>query len=153
MCQDWLKQAGKLKVSNDYGKIIMSMQDPISDMLTQIRNGLSASKCQVTFPASNNKIKIANLLKEEGFISDCTTDVIDGKAVMTIDLKYVDEKPVIDLIKRVSKPSRRVYCRSSNLPKIQGGFGIAVISTSQGVMTDRAARKLGIGGEVVCTVY
>ncbi len=131
----------------------MSMQDPISDMLTQIRNGLSASKRQVTLPASNNKVKIANLLKEEGYIADCTTDTVDGKAVMTIELKYIDDKPVIDLIKRVSKPSRRVYCGSDDLPKIQGGFGIAVISTSQGVMTDRAARKLGIGGEVVCAVY
>lgn len=131
----------------------MSMQDPISDMLTQIRNGLSASKRSVTFPASNKKVKIANLLKEEGYITDCTTDSVDGKAVMTIELKYMDSKPVIDLIKRVSKPSRRVYCGSGELPKIQGGFGIAVISTSEGVMTDRAARKRGIGGEVVCAVY
>ncbi len=131
----------------------MSMQDPISDMLTQIRNGLSASKRSVTLPASNNKVEIANLLKAEGYITDCSTEDVDGKAVMTVELKYIDEKPVIDLIKRVSKPSRRVYCGGGDLPSIQGGFGIAVISTSQGVMTDRAARKLGIGGEVVCAVY
>jgi len=131
----------------------MSMQDPISDMLTQIRNGLSASKRSVTLPASNNKVEIANLLKAEGYIAGCTTEDVDGKPVMTVELKYLDEKPVIDLIKRVSKPSRRVYCGSGDLPSIQGGFGIAVISTSQGVMTDRAARKLGIGGEVVCAVY
>lgn len=131
----------------------MSMQDPISDMLTQIRNGLSASKRSVTFPASNKKVKIANLLKEEGYITDCTTDSVDGKPVMTVELKYMDSRPVIDLITRVSKPSRRVYRGAGELPKVQGGFGIAVISTSEGVMTDRAARKRGIGGEVVCAVY
>ena len=131
----------------------MSMQDPISDMLTQIRNGLSASKRSVTLPSSTKKVMIANLLKEEGYITDCSTEVVEGKPVMTIELKYVNERPVIDLIKRVSKPSRRVYCGSNDLPEVQGGFGIAVISTSEGLMTDRAARKRGIGGEVICAVY
>ncbi len=131
----------------------MSMQDPISDMLTQIRNGQSALKKVVTMPASTKKVTIANLLKEEGYIADCTTDIVDGKPVMTIELKYVNDRPVIDSIKRISKPSRRVYCGSEDLPQIQGGYGIAVISTSQGVMTDRAARQRGIGGEVICAVY
>ncbi len=129
------------------------MQDPISDMLTQIRNGLSASKRSVTLPASSKKVRIANLLKEEGYITDCTTDTVDKKPVMTIELKYQDDKPVIDMIKRVSKPSRRVYCGSNELPEVQGGFGVAVISTSEGVMSDRVARKRGIGGEVICAVY
>ncbi|MFK8068255.1 MAG: 30S ribosomal protein S8 [Gammaproteobacteria bacterium] len=131
----------------------MSMQDPISDMLTQIRNGLSAAKRSVTLPASNKKVRIANLLKEEGYITDCTTDTVDKKPVMTIELKYQDNKPVIDMIKRVSKPSRRVYCGNKEIPEVQGGFGVAVISTSEGVMSDRAARKRGIGGEVICAVY
>lgn len=131
----------------------MSMQDPISDMLTRIRNGQSASKRIVEMPASNKKVKIANLLVEEGYIKACTTEVVDTKNIMKIELKYSNNRPVIDSVKRVSKPSRRIYRNSQELPTIQGGFGIAVVSTSQGVMTDRAARKLGIGGEILCEVY
>lgn len=131
----------------------MSMQDPISDMLTRIRNGQSASKRSVSLPSSTKKVMIAKLLKEEGYITDYKAEAVDGKPVMTVELKYIDEKPVIDSVKRVSKPSRRVYCGSNDLPVIQGGFGIAIVSTSEGLMTDRAARKRGIGGEVLCAVY
>lgn len=131
----------------------MSMQDPISDMLTRIRNGQAASKKFITMPASQKKMKIANLLVEEGFIKSCSTDEADAKPVMKIELKYAGNKPVIDSVKRISKPSRRIYRSSQDLPKVQGGFGIAVVSTSKGVMTDRAARKLGIGGEIICEIY
>lgn len=131
----------------------MSMQDPISDMLTRIRNGQDASKRSVTMPASKKKITIAKLLKEEGYITNYSTETVDQKDVMTIELKYLNNRPVIDSVKRFSKPSRRMYRSSEDLPVIQGGYGILVVSTSRGVMTDRAARKLGIGGEILCAVY
>jgi small subunit ribosomal protein S8 len=130
----------------------MSMTDPIADMLTRIRNGLSASKAEVSMPLSKVKTSIAQVLKDEGYIGDFTTGDIDGKPALTITLKYYQGKPVIDQIKRVSRPGLRVYKGKGELPKVLGGLGIAIISTSAGVMTDRAARKGGHGGEVLCTV-
>ena len=130
----------------------MSMTDPIADMLTRIRNGLSANKVEVTMPSSKLKKSIANVLKEEGYINDVSVADIDGKPVLNIALKYYQGKPAIDLIKRVSRPGLRVYKGANDLPKVLGGLGVAIISTSNGVMTDRAARKAGHGGEVICFV-
>jgi small subunit ribosomal protein S8 len=130
----------------------MSMTDPIADMLTRIRNSLAAGKLTVTMPSSKQKVAIANLLKEEGYVNDAAVKDIDGKPVLEISLKYYQGKPVIEEIKRVSRPGLRVYKGKDDLPNVMGGLGIAVISTSTGLMTDRAARKAGHGGEVVCYV-
>ncbi|MFT4926204.1 MAG: small subunit ribosomal protein S8 [Phenylobacterium sp.] len=129
----------------------MSMQDPISDMLTRIRNGQSANKVAVSMPSSKMKVALAELLKKEGYISDysATSDV---KPVLDITLKYFETKPVIESIKRVSRPGLRIYKGNNELPKVMGGLGIAIVSTSQGLMSDRAARSAGIGGEVICFV-
>jgi small subunit ribosomal protein S8 len=129
----------------------MSMNDPIADLLTRVRNGLSANMTEVTMPSSKAKVAIANVLKDEGYISDFTTTG-DVKPEMTIKLKYYDGKPVIAKISRVSRPGLRIYKGKEELPKVLGGLGIAVISTSAGIMTDRAARKAGHGGEVICFV-
>jgi small subunit ribosomal protein S8 len=128
------------------------MQDPIADMLTRIRNGQSAGKKVVSMPSSKVKLSIANVLKEEGYITDITKQENDGKPELSIELKYHQGRPVIDMIKRVSKPSLRIYKRSNELPRVLDGLGIAIVSTSRGVMTDRAARKTGHGGEVLCIV-
>lgn len=130
----------------------MSMTDPIADMLTRIRNGLSANKQTVAMPSSKLKVSVANLLKEEGYISGVNVKDIDGKPVMEIALKYYEGKPVIETIKRVSSPGLRVYKGKAELPSVMNGLGIAVVSTSKGLMTDRAARKAGHGGEVLCYV-
>lgn len=130
----------------------MSMTDPIADMLTRIRNGLSAGKQAVSMPSSKQKLAIASLLKDEGFVNDFSVQDIDGKPVMEVVLKYYEGKPVIEMIKRVSTPGLRVYKGKDELPKVMGGLGVAVISTSKGLMTDRAARKAGHGGEVLCFV-
>ena len=130
----------------------MSMTDPIADMLTRIRNALAAGKLVVAIPSYKQKLAIANLLKEEGYINDASVQDIDGKPVLEINLKYYEGKPVIDLIQRVSRPGLRVYKGKDDLPKVMDGLGIAVVSTSNGLMTDRAARKAGHGGEVVCYV-
>lgn len=130
----------------------MSMTDPIADMLTRIRNGLAASKLEVTMPMSKNKKAIAALLKEEGYITGFADTEVEGKPCLTIDLKYYEGKPVIEKIKRVSRPGLRIYKANSEIPKVMGGLGIVIISTSLGLMTDRAARKAGVGGEVLCTV-
>jgi small subunit ribosomal protein S8 len=129
----------------------MSMSDPIADMLTRIRNGQSAAKADVSMPASKMKQAIAKVLKDEGYIKDFA--VSDGpKADMTVSLKYFEGRPVIESIKRVSRPGLRIYKNRDELPKVLNGLGIAIISTSQGVMTDREARAAGRGGEVVCLV-
>ncbi len=129
----------------------MSMQDPVADMLTRIRNGQSAQKVQVEMPASKLKKALAEILVKEGYIKGYTvTD--DVKAVLTIELKYFEGKPVIDMIKRVSKPSLRIYRKANDLPKVMGGLGVAIVSTSKGLMSDRAARAAGQGGEVLCYV-
>ncbi|MEH6576650.1 MAG: 30S ribosomal protein S8 [Amphritea sp.] len=130
----------------------MSMQDTLADMLTRIRNGHMAEKSAVTMPASKMKASVAAVLKEEGYIADFAVES-GVKPVMTVELKYFEGKSVIESIKRVSRPSLRVYNGASELPKVAGGLGIAIVSTSKGVMTDRAARAAGIGGEVICTVF
>jgi len=130
----------------------MSMTDPIADMLTRIRNGLAAAKAEVVMPSSKLKKSIAQVLKDEGYISDFSVQDIDGKPVMKVTLKYYQGKPVIDKLQRVSRPGLRIYKAKTDLPKVLGGLGIAIISTSAGVMTDRAARKAGHGGEVLCIV-
>ena len=130
----------------------MSMSDPIADMLTRIRNGQSAGKLSVTMPASKNKVAIAQLLKKEGYISDVVTRDNDGKPEMEISLKYFQGSPVIDMVKRVSRPGLRIYKGVNELPKVRGGLGIAIVSTSKGLMTDREARKQGHGGEVIAYV-
>lgn len=130
----------------------MSMTDPIADMLTRIRNGQSAGKKSVKQPSSKLKVSIANVLKEEGYITDFSVETTGSHAEMTIELKYYKDKPVIEEIARISKPSLRIYKSKDELPKVLGGLGIAIVSTSKGVMTDRAARAIGHGGEVICIV-
>jgi len=128
------------------------MNDPIADMLTRIRNALAAEKVTVDMPSSKQKIAIAELLKNEGYIKDYQANDVEGKMVLTIDLKYYQGKPVIETLKRVSSPGLRVYKASDELPQVMGGLGIAIVSTSKGLMTDKNARKAGHGGEVVCYV-
>jgi small subunit ribosomal protein S8 len=130
----------------------MSMSDPIADMLTRIRNAQTAEKKEVVMPASKMKSMIAEVLKDEGFISDFQVSEVEGKGVITVSLKYFENKPVIEKIQRVSRPGLRIYRSKDELPKVLGGLGVAIISTSKGVMSDRAARAAGIGGEVICTV-
>lgn len=129
----------------------MSMQDPISDMLTRIRNGQAASKVSVKMPSSKQKVAIAAVLKAEGYVTDFVV-AGDTKPELEVTLKYFEGKKVIDTIKRVSRPGLRIYKGASDLPKVMAGLGIAIVSTSQGVMTDRAARKASIGGEIICYV-
>lgn len=130
----------------------MSMTDPIADMLTRIRNGHAAKKAEVTMPASKIKAAIARVLKDEGYITDWALRENDGKPLLQIELKYYMGKPVIERLDRVSRPGLRRYRGKHELPKVMGGLGIAIISTAQGVMSDRAARKAGCGGEVLCYV-
>ncbi|MDN3653672.1 30S ribosomal protein S8 [Thalassotalea ponticola] len=126
----------------------MMMTDPIADMFTRIRNGQSAAKVAVTMPSSKLKVAIANLLKEEGYINDF--NVIEGKKPeLSVTLKYFEGKEVIETIKRVSRPGLRVYKGSNDLPQVLAGLGIAIVSTSKGLMTDRAARNAGLGGEII----
>jgi len=130
----------------------MSMQDPLSDMLTRIRNAHSRSKVSVTMPSSKLKIAVANVLKEEGYIIGYS--VAEGsKAELSIELKYFEGRPVIEEIDRFSRPGLRRYAGATELPNVRAGLGIAIVSTSKGVMTDRAARSAGVGGEVLCTVF
>ena len=130
----------------------MSMQDPLADMLTRIRNGQQAGKFEITMPSSKLKVAVANVLKEEGFVADLSVSE-SAKPELTIELRYFEGKPVIETIKRESRPGLRSYKANGDLPKVNGGLGVAIISTSKGVMTDRAARAAGIGGEVLCTVF
>lgn len=130
----------------------MTMQDPISDMLTRIRNGLAASKVKVTMPSSKQKAAIAQVMKDEGYISDFSVDDAEGKPALSVTLKYYDGKPVISKLNRVSRPGLRSYKGKTALPKVMGGLGVVIVSTSQGVMTDRAARAAGHGGEVLCFI-
>ena len=130
----------------------MSMSDPISDMLTRIRNGQSAGKANVRMPASKKKLAVAKVLLDEGFIADISTVEEGNKPVMDVTLKYFQGAPVIDKIQRVSRPGLRIYKGKGDLPNVRGGLGIAIISTSKGLMTDREARKQGHGGEVIAYV-
>lgn len=129
----------------------MSMNDPISDMLTRIRNAQAARKTEVSMPSSKFKISIARVLQDEGYVADVKV-VGDAKPVLTIALKYFQGKPVIDMIKRVSKPGYRVFKSADEIPTVIGGLGVAIVSTSRGVMPDREARRQNIGGEIVCFV-
>jgi small subunit ribosomal protein S8 len=130
----------------------MSMQDTLADMFTRIRNGHMAEKQAVSMPSSKVKVSIAQVLKDEGYITEFSVEG-DVKPVLNVELKYFEGKPVIEEIKRVSRPGLRIYKNASELPKVSNGLGVAIISTSKGVMADRAARSAGVGGEVICTVF
>ncbi|MCF7987848.1 MAG: 30S ribosomal protein S8 [Methylovulum sp.] len=130
----------------------MSMTDPVADMLTRIRNGQSAGKKCVKQPSSKLKESIAKVLKDEGYILSYSVEINGSHAEMTIELKYYKGQPVIEKIDRVSRPGLRIYKSKDELPKVLGGLGIAIVSTSNGVMTDRSARAIGHGGEIICTV-
>ena len=130
----------------------MSMSDPIADMLTRIRNGQARGKVTITMPSSKQKQAIAELLKAEGYIADASVENVEGRAQLELKLKYFRGKPVIDHIKRVSRPGLRIYRGKGEIPQVLGGLGIAIVSTSQGLMTDRAARAAGHGGEILAYV-
>ena len=131
----------------------MSLQDPVADMLTRIRNGQSAGRLRVSMPSSKLKVSIAAVLRDEGYIHDFeVTEGDGGHAVLSVRLKYHEGRPVISRIDRVSRPGLRIYRGKGDLPVVMGGLGIAVVSTSRGVMADQAARTEGLGGEVLCTV-
>jgi small subunit ribosomal protein S8 len=130
----------------------MSMSDPISDMLTRIRNAQSVQKASVLIPASKVKTGIARVLKNEGYIADFRDSELDGKPALEVTLKYQQGRGVIETMKRVSRPGLRQYRGKDDLPKIQNGLGIAVVSTSEGIMTDAQAREAGQGGEILCVI-
>lgn len=130
----------------------MSMSDPIADLLTRIRNGQTAGKVEVTIPSSKLKVELVRVLKEEGYIDDYAVAEAGAHPVLSIKLRYHQGRPVIDQIQRVSRPGLRVFKGKDDLPKVNGGLGVAIVSTSQGVMTDRAARAAAQGGEVLCVV-
>lgn len=132
----------------------MTMQDPMSDMLTRIRNAQSANIPSVTMPSSKLKAAVAEVLKEEGYIEACSVEQGEGgKADLSIELRYYQGKPVIEEIKRMSRPGLRQYKNKDEIPQIKGGLGIVILSTNKGVMTDRAARAQGVGGELICSVF
>jgi small subunit ribosomal protein S8 len=128
------------------------MQDPLADMLTRIRNAQMAEKSVVSMPSSKLKVAVANVLLNEGYISGFQVNS-DTKALLSIELKYFEGRPVIEELKRVSRPGLRQYKSVDQLPKVRGGLGVSIVSTNKGVMTDRAARAAGVGGEVLCTVF
>ena len=130
----------------------MSMSDPIADMLTRIRNAQMVNKLSVSMPASKLKGAIANVLKDEGYIEDFAVVANDGKPTLKISLKYYADRPVIEMLERISKPGLRVYKSGQNIPKVMNGLGVTIVSTSKVVMTDRKAQAAGIGGEVLCVV-
>ena len=130
----------------------MSMTDPISDMLTRIRNGQQARQAVVTMPASTLKLSVARVLESEGYVSGVSEQADGAKKTLTIELKYYENAPVIERIERVSRPGLRIYKSAGQLPRVLGGLGIAIVSTSRGVMSDREARAGGHGGEVLCVV-
>ena len=130
----------------------MSMTDPIADFLTRIRNGQAAGKSEVSMPSSKIKLAMAQVLKDQGYIDEFDVSTEGGKSNLRISLKYYQGRPVIDRIDRVSKPGLRIYRGKDELPTVLGGLGVAIISTSRGVMTDREARAAGHGGEVLCVV-
>ena len=130
----------------------MSMQDPLADMLTRIRNAQMAEKTVVSMPSSKLKAAVAKVLKDEGYIADFQISS-EVKPQLSIELKYFEGKPVIEEVKRISRPGLRQYKSVEQLPKVRGGLGVSIVSTNKGVMTDRAARAAGVGGEVRCTVF
>ena len=131
----------------------MSMTDPIADMLTRIRNAQRAGKAQVSMPLSRSKQAIAQLLLEEGYVANMQVIKEGVKSTLVLELKYFDGRPVIEHLERISRPGLRIYRGTDDLPSVLGGLGVAIVSTSKGLMTDRTARAQGMGGEVVCTVY
>ena len=132
----------------------MSMTDPIADMLTRIRNGLMANLQKVDVPSSNMKVSIATVLKNEGMIKNFKVIADQKQGILRIYLKYLNDKdPAISEIKRVSKPGSRVYVTTDEIPKVKSGYGIAILSTSKGIITDKLARETGVGGELICTVW
>ncbi len=131
----------------------MSMQDPIADMLTRIRNAQMAGKPDVDMPGSKLKVAVAKVLKDEGYIAEFAAAEQEGKPRLSIELKYYQGKPVIAEIDRISRPSLRRYVNKDELPSVRNGLGVAIVSTSKGVMTERAAHAAGVGGEVLCTVF
>ncbi|MCA3132244.1 MAG: 30S ribosomal protein S8 [Betaproteobacteria bacterium] len=130
----------------------MSMSDPVADMLTRIRNAQSSEKAAVSMPSSKLKVSIARVLKDEGYIDDFSVRSETGRAVLDLSLKYYAGRPVIERIERVSRPGLRIYKGARDIPSVMNGLGIAIVSTSHGVMTDRRARASGVGGEVLCIV-
>ena len=128
------------------------MSDPIADMLTRIRNAQSAGKVDVSMPSSNAKIAIAKVMQSEGYVAGHSVSDEDGKPVLTVTLKYFEGRPVIDDLKRISRPGLRIYKGKTEIPKVLNGLGVAIVSTSSGLMTDRQARAAGQGGEVICTI-
>jgi small subunit ribosomal protein S8 len=130
----------------------MSMSDPLGDMLTRIRNGQTAGKKEVRMPSSKLRVAVAKLLQEEGYLNGSRVEEADGKPCLAVELRYFQGKPVIEMVKRVSRPGLRIYKGKKDLPKVQGGLGIAIVSTSKGLMTDRAARVAGEGGEILAYV-
>ena len=130
----------------------MSMSDPIADMLTRIRNAQGVEKATVAMPSSKLKLAIAGVLKDEGYIEDFRVDTADGKPELVVGLKYYAGRPVIERLERVSKPGLRIYKNRDAIPQVMNGLGVAIVSTSRGVMTDRKARATGVGGEVICYV-
>lgn len=130
----------------------MSMSDPVADMLTRIRNGQAAGKQAIRLPVSKLKTSVAQVLQDEGYIAGFSSTDINGKPAMEITLKYFQGQPVIEMIKRVSRPGLRIYKASDDLPRVRNGLGITIVSTSKGVMTDREARKQGHGGEILAYV-
>ena len=130
----------------------MTMQDPVADLLTRIRNAQSARHSNVAMASSKLKVAICEVLRNEGYVNGF--DVAEGThPVLTIDLKYADGAPAIEELRRVSRPGLRVYKQSHALPRVRGGLGVAIVSTAKGLLTDRAARRAGVGGEVLCTVF
>ena len=130
----------------------MTIMDPIADMLTRVRNAQARRYAEVVMPSSNLKVAVAEVLKSEGFISGFSVADADGRRVLTVTLKYVEGKPAIRTLRRASRPGLRMYRGKDELPRVLGGYGVAVVSTPQGVMSDRAARRAGVGGEVLCLV-
>ncbi len=132
----------------------MSMTDPVADLLTRIRNGLASRKAYVEIPSSKLKVEIAKLLKEEGYVLNFKVTEDSKQGILRVDLKYApDGKPAIDGIQRASRPGRRAYVAKDGVKPVLGGLGVSILSTSRGVMTDKAARKEGVGGEVLCRVW
>ena len=130
----------------------MSLQEPLADMFTRIRNAQMAEKKTVSMPSSKLKLSVANVLQEEGYVLAFSSDE-EVKPTLTIDLKYFEGKPVIETIKRISRPGLKQYKGKDGIPSVAGGLGITIVTTSKGVMTDRAARAAGVGGELICTVF
>ncbi len=130
----------------------MSMQDPVADLLTRIRNAQSAKHTDVSLPSSKTKVAICKVLKDEGYIADYSSDEAT-KPTLNVQLRYHNGEPVIEELKRVSRPGLRVYKACEQLPQVRGGLGVAIVSTNKGLLTDRAARAAGVGGEVLCTVF